>query len=230
MGGLNTYRVGGTPLGATVFDRAGDITTGARADGTRLRKRGMDGDVDLSAGSPAAPWSATGGLDGIIRTPRFPAQIGVQTAPRTANAGPAADTELGQVTYRNGYVRNRTLGHPRQQAPWPTPLHISQAAGGQLLDFPSLLEPRRRKENDAGFWTMLSRDPADRPTYRNGYRNRTWDTRVGTMALQAGGQLLPQPPPAARRLWVAYVTWVDQGPGLRWHLQQPGVAHLRATG
>ena len=42
----------------------------------------------------------------------------------------------------------------------------------------------------------------ERVTYRNGYRNRTWDTRVGATELNingvahsqaAGGQLLPQP-------------------------------------
>ena len=90
----------------------------------------------------------------------------------------------------------------------------------------------------------------ERVTYRNGYRNRTWDTRVGTMELHIPklreGSYFPQPagttaaqrqgsagrhpaslrgrrlhPPGGRP---------DQGPGLRRHLQQPGVAHLPATG
>ena len=97
----------------------------------------------------------------------------------------------------------------------------------------------------------------ERVTYRNGYRNRTWDTRVGTTELNiningvahsqaAGRQLLPQPAgtaaaqpagPAGRHPASLYRRRVhsaggrsDQGPGLRRHLQQPGVAHLRATG
>ena len=95
----------------------------------------------------------------------------------------------------------------------------------------------------------------ERVTYRNGYRNRTRDTRVGTTELNikgvahsqaAGGQLLPQPAgtTAAQREGPAVGDPAglrggsvhskggrpDQGPGLRWHLQQPGVAHLRATG
>ena len=90
----------------------------------------------------------------------------------------------------------------------------------------------------------------ERVTYRNGYRNRTWDTRVGTMELHIPklreGQLLPQPAgtTAAQREGSAVGDPAglrggslhpkggrpDQGPGLRRHLQQPGVAHLRATG
>ena len=95
----------------------------------------------------------------------------------------------------------------------------------------------------------------ERVTYRNGYRNRTWDTRVGTTELNingvahsqaAGGQLLPQPAGTAaaqregsavgdpaslcRRRVHSAGGRPDQGPGLRRHLQQPGVAHLRATG
>ena len=95
----------------------------------------------------------------------------------------------------------------------------------------------------------------ERVTYRNGYRNRTWDTRVGTTELNingvadsqaAGRQLLPQPAGTAaaqrespagrhpaslcRRRVHSAGGRSDQGPGLRRHLQQPGVAHLRATG
>ena len=95
----------------------------------------------------------------------------------------------------------------------------------------------------------------ERVTYRNGYRNRTWDTRVGTTELNingvahsqaAGRQLLPQSAgtaaaqresPAGRhpaslcgRSLHSAGGRSDQGPGLRRHLQQPGVAHLRATG
>ena len=90
----------------------------------------------------------------------------------------------------------------------------------------------------------------ERVTYRNGYRNRTWDTRVGTMELhipklREGSyfpSLLeprrPQRESPAGRHQQAYIEGrvhpaggrSDQGPGLRRHLQQPGVAHLRATG
>ena len=88
----------------------------------------------------------------------------------------------------------------------------------------------------------------ERVTYRNGYRNRTWDTRVGTMELhipKRGKAALPQPwnhggeragsavgDPAGLRGGSLHPKGgrPDQGPGLRRHLQQPGVAHLRATG
>ena len=90
----------------------------------------------------------------------------------------------------------------------------------------------------------------ERVTYRNGYRNRTWDTRVGTMELHIPklreGNYFPSLLEPRRRsekallavIQQAYVEGVstrrgglsDQGPGLRRHLQQPGVAHLRATG
>ena len=90
----------------------------------------------------------------------------------------------------------------------------------------------------------------ERVTYRNGYRNRTWDTRVGTMELHIPklreGSYFPSLLEPRRRsekallavIQQAYVEGVstpaggrsDQGSGLRRHLQQPGVAHLRATG
>ena len=89
----------------------------------------------------------------------------------------------------------------------------------------------------------------ERVTYRNGYRNRTWDTRVGTMALHIPklreGNYFPSLLEPRRRsekalLAVIQQTYVEgvstrrvddfQGPGLRRYLQQPGVAHLRATG
>ena len=88
----------------------------------------------------------------------------------------------------------------------------------------------------------------ERVTYRNGYRNRTWDTRVGTMELHIPklreGSYFPSLLEPRRRSEKALLSVIqqayveghpkggrpDQGPGLRWHLQQPGVAHLRATG
>ena len=90
----------------------------------------------------------------------------------------------------------------------------------------------------------------ERVTYRNGYRNRTWDTRVGTMELHIPklreGSYFPSlleprrrsekapagrhPAGLCRRRLHPAGGRPDQGPGLRRHLQQPGVAHLRATG
>ena len=91
----------------------------------------------------------------------------------------------------------------------------------------------------------------ERVTYRNGYRNRTWDTRVGTMELHIPklreGSYFPSLLEPRRRSEKALLAVIqqayvegrrvhsaggrsDQGPGLRRHLQQPGVAHLRATG
>ena len=87
----------------------------------------------------------------------------------------------------------------------------------------------------------------ERVTYRNGYRNRPWDTRVGTMALHIPklreGSYFPSLLEPRRRsekallsvIQQAYVEGVshsaggrpDQGPGLRRHLQQPGVEDLR---
>ena len=91
----------------------------------------------------------------------------------------------------------------------------------------------------------------ERVTYRNGYRNLPHlgypRRHHGVAHSQAAGrQLLPQPAgtTAAQREGSAVGDPAglrggslhpkggrpDQGPGLRWHLQQPGVAHLRATG
>ena len=90
----------------------------------------------------------------------------------------------------------------------------------------------------------------ERVTYRNGYRNRTWDTRVGTMELHIPklreGSYFPSLLEPRRRSEKALLAVIQQpyvegvstrrvddlikAPGLRRHLQQPGVAHLRATG
>ena len=58
---------------------------------------------------------------------------------------------------------------------------------------------------------------SERITYRNGYRARPWDTRVGALALQvpkvAGGQLLPlaaRTTPRSERALQAYVEGVPQ--------------------
>ena len=76
---------------------------------------------------------------------------------------------------------------------------------------------------------------------------RTWDTRVGTMELHIPklreGSYFPSlleprrrseqgrhPASLCRRRVHPAGGRSDQGPGLRRHLQQPGVAHLRATG
>ena len=139
-----------------------------------LRKRGMDGDVDLLREALRVL------VDGIMDA-EVSAQIGAQHGERSPE----------RVTYRNGY-RNRT---------WDTrvgtmELHIPKLREGSY--FPSLLEPRRRSEK-----ALLS--VIQQPTLR-----QAQDRRGGRLH-SAGGRS-------------------DQGPGLRRHLQQPGVAHLRATG
>ena len=108
---------------------------------------------------------------------------------------------------------------------------------------------------DAEVSAQIGAQHGERSPERVTYRNRTWDTRVGTTELNingvahsqaAGRQLLPQPAgtAAAQREGPAVGDPAglrggrvhsaggrsDQGPGLRRHLQQPGVAHLRATG
>ena len=90
----------------------------------------------------------------------------------------------------------------------------------------------------------------ERVTYRNGYRKPHLGypgRHHGVAHSQAAGrQLLPQPAGTAaaqrespagrhpaslcRRRVHSAGGRSDQGPGLRRHLQQPGVAHLRATG
>ena len=64
----------------------------------------------------------------------------------------------------------------------------------------------------------------ERVTYRNGYRNRTWDTRLGTMELHIPklreGSYFPSLLAPRRRSEKALLAVI----------QQPGVAHLRATG
>ena len=87
-----------------------------------LRKRGMDGDVDLLREALRVL------VDGIMDA-EVSAQIGAQHGERSPE----------RVTYRNGY-RNRT---------WDTrvgtmALHIPKLREGSY--FPSLLEPRRRSE------------------------------------------------------------------------------------
>ena len=87
-----------------------------------LRKRGMDGDVDLL-------WEALRVLVDGIMDAEVSAQIGAEHGERSPE----------RVTYRNGY-RNRT---------WDTrvgtmELHIPKLREGSY--FPSLLEPRRRSE------------------------------------------------------------------------------------
>ena len=87
-----------------------------------LRKRGMDGDVDLLREALRVL------VDGIMDA-EVSAQIGAQHGERSPE----------RVTYRNGY-RNRT---------WDTrvgtmELHIPKLREGNY--FPSLLEPRRRSE------------------------------------------------------------------------------------
>ena len=87
-----------------------------------LRKRGMDGDVDLLREALRVL------VDGIMDA-EVSAQIGAQHCERSPE----------RVTYRNGY-RNRT---------WDTrvgtmELHIPKLREGSY--FPSLLEPRRRSE------------------------------------------------------------------------------------
>ena len=133
-----------------------------------LRKRGMDGDVDLLREALRVL------VDGIMDA-EVSAQIGAQHGERSPE----------RVTYRN-----RT---------WDTrvgtmELHIPKLREGSY--FPSLLEPRRRSEK-----ALLS---VIQQAYTELHINRG---RVHP----TGGRS-------------------DQGPGLRRHLQQPGVAHLRATG
>ena len=90
----------------------------------------------------------------------------------------------------------------------------------------------------------------ERVTYRNGYRNRPWDTRVGTMALHIPklregsyfpslleprrrsekGSAVRHPASLRGRRVHSAGGRPDQGPGLRRHLQQPGVEDLRAAG
>ena len=96
-----------------------------------LRKRGMDGDVDLLREALRVL------VDGIMDA-EVSAQIGAQHGERSPE----------RVTYRNGY-RNRT---------WDTrvgtmELHIPKLREGSY--FPSLLEPRRRSEK-----CSAGRDPA----------------------------------------------------------------------
>ena len=91
-----------------------------------LRKRGMDGDVDLLREALREALRVL--VDGIMDA-EVSAQIGAQHGERSPE----------RVTYRNGY-RNRT---------WDTrvgtmELHIPKLREGSY--FPSLLEPRRRSE------------------------------------------------------------------------------------
>ena len=91
-----------------------------------LRKRGMDGDVDLLREALRVL------VDGIMDA-EVSAQIGAQHGERSPE----------RVTYRNGY-RNRTWDTrvgTMAQYQW---LHIPKLREGSY--FPSLLEPRRRSE------------------------------------------------------------------------------------
>ena len=98
-----------------------------------LRKRGMDGDVDLLREALRVL------VDGIMDA-EVSAQIGAERGERSPE----------RVTYRNGY-RNRT---------WDTrvgtmELHIPKVREGSY--FPSLLEPRRRSEAAALTWGDVQR-------------------------------------------------------------------------
>ena len=88
-----------------------------------LRKRGMDGDVDLLREALRVL------VDGIMDA-EVSAQIGAQHGERSPE----------RVTYRNGY-RNRTWETPGS-APWS----CTFPSCGEGSYFPSLLEPRRRSE------------------------------------------------------------------------------------
>ena len=91
---------------------------------------------------------------------------------------------------------------------------------------------------------------ADRVTQRNGYRKRSWDTRVGTMELRIpklrDGSYFPSLLEPRRRsekallavIQQAYVEGVStrrvddlgEGTGMRGHLKEPGIAHLPWAG
>ena len=87
-----------------------------------LRKRGMDGDVDFLREALRVL------VDGIMDA-EVSAQIGAERGERSPE----------RVTYRNGY-RNRT----RDTRVATMELHIPKLREGNY--FPSLLEPRRRRE------------------------------------------------------------------------------------
>lgn len=93
------------------------------------------------------------------------------------------------------------------------------------------------------------RDPDARLTHRNGYRERRWDTRVGTIDLAVprvrDGSYLPSLLDPRRRTERALLAVISggvrvggqhapgrrsrAGDGHRWHQQERGVAHLRRT-
>ena len=93
-----------------------------------LRKRGMDGDVDLLREALRVL------VDGIMDA-EVSAQIGAQHGERSPE----------RVTYRNGY-RNRTwdtrVGTTEAQYQWS----CTFPSCGKAATSPSLLEPRRRSE------------------------------------------------------------------------------------
>ena len=91
-----------------------------------LRKRGMDGDVDLLREALRIL------VDGIMDA-EVSAQIGAQHGERSPE----------RVTYRNGY-RNRYRNRTWDTRVGTMELHIPKLREGSY--FPSLLEPRRRSE------------------------------------------------------------------------------------
>ena len=89
----------------------------------------------------------------------------------------------------------------------------------------------------------------ERVTHRNGYRSRDWDTQVGTMELripklreESYFPTLLEPRRRGEKALLAVIQQAyaggvhqeggrpDQVPGLRRHLQEPGLAHLPGPG
>ena len=157
-----------------------------------LRKRGMDGDVDLLREALRVL------VDGIMD-----AEVSAQIA--RAQHG---ERSPERVTCRNGY-RNRT---------WDTrvgtmELHIPKLREGSY--FPSLLEPRRRSEK-----ALLA---VIQQAYVEGVSTRRVDDLINLAIARTTPALL------GLFSWTTLAAQ-QKRPGLRRHLQQPGVAHLRATG
>ena len=141
-----------------------------------LRKRGMDGDVDLLREALRVL------VDGIMDA-EVSAQIGAEHGERSPE----------RVTYRNGY---RNLGHPgrhhRAQYQW----RCTFPSCGKAATSPACWNHGGAASRLC--WSVIQQ------AYTELHINR------GSLHPSGGRS--------------------DQGPGLRRHLQQPGVAHLRATG
>ena len=138
-----------------------------------LRKRGMDGDVDLLREALRVL------VDGIMD-----AEVSAQGGtPATFTEVSAAHGERPE--HLPQWLPQPHLGHPGGHHG----VAYSQAAGGQLLPQPA-----------------------------------------GTAAAQRASPAGRHPASLCRRRVHPAGGRSDQGPGLRRHLQQPGVAHLRATG